>query len=91
MEPIRKGQWQSSLGFGGLEEIPQSRRHSFADVPTRPTSISSADAQSDYAVRDNASDDVIRGNPSGYNEGLLYSMESDNSKYSWFFQVTQTA
>lgn len=40
---VKKGQWQSSLGFGGLGDIPQSRRHSFADVPTRPTSISSAD------------------------------------------------
>ncbi|KAI1167178.1 PSP1 C-terminal conserved region-domain-containing protein [Nemania serpens] len=33
--------WQSSLGFGGLSEIPQSRRHSFADIPTRQPSISS--------------------------------------------------
>lgn len=40
---VKKGHWQSSLGFGGLGDIPQSRRHSFADVPTRPTSISSAD------------------------------------------------
>ena len=28
------------MGFGGLGELPQSRRHSFADVPTRQTSIS---------------------------------------------------
>lgn len=43
LESVKKGQWQSSLGFGGLAELPQSRRHSFADVPARPTSISSAD------------------------------------------------
>lgn len=42
LESVKKAYWQSSLGFGGLEgEIPQSRRHSFADVPTRHGSISS--------------------------------------------------
>lgn len=41
IENIKKGSWQSSLGFGGLSDIPQSRRHSFADVPTRQGSISS--------------------------------------------------
>ncbi|KAI9775815.1 MAG: hypothetical protein M1839_000866 [Geoglossum umbratile] len=41
LENIKKGQWQSSLGFGGLGEGQQSRRHSFADVPTRNASISS--------------------------------------------------
>ena len=38
MESVRKGQWQSSLGFGGIPEPPQSRRHSFAEVPTRQNS-----------------------------------------------------
>ena len=41
LETVKKGFWQSSLGFGGLGDIPQSRRHSFADVPTRQGSISS--------------------------------------------------
>jgi len=43
LENVKKGIWQSSLGFGGLPELPQSRRHSFADVPipTRQASISS--------------------------------------------------
>lgn len=41
LENIKKAAWQSSLGFGGLGEPPQSRRHSFADVPTRQASISS--------------------------------------------------
>ncbi|MCJ1313390.1 hypothetical protein MMC25_007068 [Agyrium rufum] len=41
LESVKKGHWQSSLGFGGLGEIPQSRRHSFADVPTRHNSLSS--------------------------------------------------
>lgn len=41
LESVKKAYWQSSLGFSGLTDIPQSRRHSFADVPTRHGSISS--------------------------------------------------
>ena len=41
MEPPKKNIWHSQLGFGGLGDIPQSRRHSFADVPTRQASVSS--------------------------------------------------
>jgi hypothetical protein len=41
LENVKKAFWQSSLGFGGIGEIPQSRRHSFADVPARQGSISS--------------------------------------------------
>lgn len=43
LENVKKGFWQTSLGFGvsGLVDIPQSRRHSFADVSTRQGSISS--------------------------------------------------
>lgn len=41
LENVKKAYWQSSLGFGGLADIPQSRRHSFADVPTRHGSVSS--------------------------------------------------
>ncbi|KAH8907066.1 hypothetical protein BR93DRAFT_879358 [Coniochaeta sp. PMI_546] len=33
LENVKKGIWQTSLGFGGLGDISQSRRHSFADVP----------------------------------------------------------
>ncbi|KAI9844537.1 MAG: hypothetical protein M1837_005495 [Sclerophora amabilis] len=42
LEVIKKGHWQSSLGFGGAEEGTHSRRHSFADVPKRSGSISSS-------------------------------------------------
>ena len=41
LENVKKAYWQSSLGFGGLGDLPQSRRHSFADVPTRQPSLSS--------------------------------------------------
>ncbi|PNS15014.1 hypothetical protein CAC42_2243 [Sphaceloma murrayae] len=35
----RRGQWQTSLGFGTLPDIPQSRRHSMAEMPTRRNSL----------------------------------------------------
>lgn len=41
LENVRKGHWQTTLGFGGMADIPQSRRHSFADVPMRHPSVSS--------------------------------------------------
>lgn len=41
LDPVKKAIWQSSLGFGGLGDISQSRRHSFADVPQRQGSIAS--------------------------------------------------
>lgn len=41
LENVKRANWQSSLGFGGLADIPQSRRHSFADVPARQGSVSS--------------------------------------------------
>jgi hypothetical protein len=41
IENVKKAYWQSSLGFGGIPELPQSRRHSFADVPARQGSVSS--------------------------------------------------
>lgn len=44
LDNVRKAHWQTSLGFGSIPEVPQSRRHSFADIPMRHTSISSAAA-----------------------------------------------
>lgn len=41
LETVKKAIWSSSLGFGGLSDGPQSRRHSFADVPIRQPSIGS--------------------------------------------------
>ncbi|PKY04367.1 PSP1 domain protein [Aspergillus campestris IBT 28561] len=40
LENMRKAHWQTSLDFGGVTDIPQSRRHSFADIPIRHTSVS---------------------------------------------------
>lgn len=38
-EGSRRGQWQTTLGFGTLPDIPQSRRHSMAEMPTRRNSL----------------------------------------------------
>ncbi|KKK24352.1 hypothetical protein ARAM_000861 [Aspergillus rambellii] len=40
LENVRKAHWQTSLGFGSLGDISQSRRHSFAEIPIRHPSIS---------------------------------------------------
>jgi hypothetical protein len=41
LESLKKAHWQTSLGFGSMIEPSHSRRHSFADVPTRHGSLSS--------------------------------------------------
>ncbi|MCJ1476552.1 hypothetical protein MMC13_005218 [Lambiella insularis] len=77
LESVKKGQWQSSLGFGGLAEIPQSRRHSFADVPTRQGSMSSnGDTHSGHQGDARAS--------MGFNEGLVNQSQSDSGEYAQF-------
>lgn len=45
IDGLKKAHWQTSLGFGSIPEAPQSRRHSFADVPTRHGSFSSSGKQ----------------------------------------------
>ncbi|KAL4806866.1 ribosomal L15-domain-containing protein [Aspergillus unguis] len=37
---LGRAHWQTSLGFGSLADIPQSRRHSFAEIPMRHPSVS---------------------------------------------------
>ncbi len=83
---IKKGQWQSSLGFGGLGDIPQSRRHSFADVPTRPTSISSAD---DPYTGINLGDSTSAAggtfnSPVGFGEGITRPLQGDTGEHGQF-------
>lgn len=77
LESVKKGQWQSSLGFGGVVDIPQSRRHSFADVPTRHGSMSSnGDSQNGRAGDPRAS--------VGFNEGLVNQSQGDSGEYAQF-------
>ncbi|KAF7712078.1 PSP1 C-terminal domain-containing protein [Penicillium ucsense] len=51
LENVRKAHWQTSLGFPGAADLPQSRRHSFADVPVRHSSIGSLDVHATAAAR----------------------------------------
>ncbi|KAJ5403535.1 PSP1 C-terminal [Penicillium cosmopolitanum] len=51
LENVRKGHWQTSLGFGSMADIPQSRRHSFADIPMRHASVSSVDSHATATPR----------------------------------------
>lgn len=41
LENVRKAHWQTSLGFSGAADMPQSRRHSFADISMRHSSVDS--------------------------------------------------
>ncbi|KAJ5803478.1 uncharacterized protein N7503_005928 [Penicillium pulvis] len=51
LENVRKAHWQTSLGFGGVPEAPQSRRHSFADISLRHDSVGSVDFHSTVTPR----------------------------------------
>lgn len=51
LENVRKAHWQTSLGFGGISEAPQSRRHSFADISLRHDSVGSVDSQNTVTPR----------------------------------------
>jgi len=85
LESIKKGHWQSSLGFGGFGEASQSRRHSFADITTRHGSISSVgelhvgvpgmDARPEFGGGENAG---------RYGDGLARRSQGDNGEYAQF-------
>ena len=86
LESIKKGHWQSSLGFGGIVEAPQSRRHSFAEIPTRQNSMSSAgDSPNGHVAPEN----VLRlngrhGSPGGYSDGTGRPSQGEGSEYTRF-------
>lgn len=79
-DSVKKGIWHSQLGFSGLGDIPQSRRHSFADVPTRQASITSlndhAAAAAAAAGLDIGSQDPQNSQdyPSAYGDGPAFVM-----------------
>ena len=77
LESVKKGQWQSSLGFGGLVDIPQSRRHSFADIPTRHGSISSTGDVQGGIIGDART-------ALGYREGSIHQSQGDGGEYTRF-------
>lgn len=51
LDNVRKAHWQTSLGFGGMPDMPQSRRHSFAEIPMRHGSIGLVDSHSTATPR----------------------------------------
>lgn len=90
-EGLRRSQWQSSLGFDIAEEGSQSRRHSFADLPSRTRNGSVAQA-SDYG----------QGNYDGYGHAAVgypshadirepnqRELTADERKFSKFFSSFQ--
>lgn len=86
LESVKKGHWQSSLGFGGMGEPPQSRRHSFADVPTRQNSIGSAgDSQNGHSAGDiGLRSNGRHGSPGGYSDALARPSQGDGSECTHF-------
>lgn len=81
LENVKKAYWQSSLGFGGLADIPQSRRHSFADVPTRQGSISSSGeplSAHETSLQEGISPKDFSGR---YQEGVGYSLNDHATSY----------
>ena len=86
LESVKKGHWQSSLGFGGIGEPPQSRRHSFADVPTSQNSIGSAEeSQNGNILADlGLRADGRHESPGGYGDSLSRPSQGEGSEYTQF-------
>ncbi|OJJ47769.1 hypothetical protein ASPZODRAFT_64238 [Penicilliopsis zonata CBS 506.65] len=86
LENVKKAHWQTSLGFSGVADLPQSRRHSFADIPVRHPSISAPnDAQVSLAPRSGlAEHEEAYATPIG--EGPLVSPGS-NREYDTFLTL----
>ncbi|KAI9697261.1 MAG: hypothetical protein M1836_004825 [Candelina mexicana] len=86
LESVKKGHWQSSLGFGGLAEGSQSRRHSFADVPARNGSINfGGDTYSTLAsVGDLGSGRATDTQTDRYSDSAAGSNHFDNGEYAHF-------
>jgi hypothetical protein len=74
LDNVRKAHWQTSLGFGGMPDIPQSRRHSFAEIPMRHGSIG-PDSHTTATPRGMGDRDDGYGNLSDYPNQPYYSRE----------------
>lgn len=71
MDSGRRAHWQTSLGFGSVSELPQSRRHSFAEVPTRHGSIGSADDHGQVPEMHHGPALLGNNTHRGYKEGIF--------------------
>ncbi|EAU35565.1 conserved hypothetical protein [Aspergillus terreus NIH2624] len=85
LENFRKAHWQTSLGFGGISDIPQSRRHSFADIPIRHPSVSGeSQAAAVAAAAARAGMPDREESFASIGEGPLTSAQSQNREYQRF-------
>ncbi|KAK2778332.1 hypothetical protein FQN52_002865 [Onygenales sp. PD_12] len=81
VEHLKKAHWQSSPGFGAMPEGPQSRRHSFADIPLRHPSLSSSADSQHLPVGSAASLNNRDDSFGSYPDGALTSSPADNREY----------
>ncbi|KAJ5893408.1 hypothetical protein N7495_005099 [Penicillium taxi] len=75
LENVRKAHWQTTLGFGSISDQPQSRRHSFADIPVRHGSMSSVDSHNTATPRASGDRDDGYGNAAEYSAQAFYPHE----------------
>lgn len=86
VEGVKKGQWQSSLSFGNIVEPPQSRRHSFAEVPTRQNStgpghdLQNSRDSTEFGISANGKPV----SPDGYPEGMVRPPQNESGEYATF-------
>lgn len=80
IEGGRRAQWQTQLGFGSYPEFSQSRRHSFAEIPTRNGSIGSTDEQGHPSEGQPTPIAYANSTYRGYKEGTLESSPVEERK-----------
>lgn len=83
LENVKKAFWQSSLGFGGPGDMPQSRRHSFADVPTRQASIGSMNEQALAQEQGAQESQQSQEFPTAYSDGHNFPMATAGKSDLW--------
>lgn len=81
LENVKKAHWQTSLGFGSAADLPQSRRHSFADIPTRHPSIGSSGEANLSGVGSRSGLGDRDDGFVNYPEGTLSSTPGENPSY----------
>ncbi|KAG8531100.1 uncharacterized protein KY384_004457 [Bacidia gigantensis] len=88
----RRGQWQSSLGFARAEEPPKSRRHSFAEMPTRHNSLGSVNDDEagrnigDFSVPSHHHSEDL----GAFGDGTSRPAQGDNSKFAFSYPPSKT-
>ncbi|KAL2365534.1 hypothetical protein RJZ56_001555 [Blastomyces dermatitidis] len=84
LENVKKAHWQTSLGFGSAPEGPQSRRHSFADIPMRHRSIGSPADSHPPAIGSAASMGNRDDNFANFANGVSVSPADSSREYFQF-------